>query len=152
VAMVPPAGDRGGLARRLSGYPRFTVIPAAGTWLGSVDAQLALASGPTVGGPKIVARGRGRRGGRPKLSVGEDFCGRRVDSLIDAALYLGQPEQVTLSLPNPAIYLDPIYWKELQRRNTIGISVDLDWWRQRHSVRPQGPPPRSQRCGKHAQQ
>jgi hypothetical protein len=156
VAMVPTAGNRVGLAKRLSGYPRFTVIPAAGTWLGSVDAQLALASGPEVGGPKIVARkgmlpGRGR-GGRPKLSVGENFCGQRVDSLIDAALYLGQPEEMTLSLPNPAIYLDPAYWAELQRRNTIGISVDLDWWRQRHSVRPQRSPPRSQPCGKHAQQ
>ena len=35
-------------------------------------------------------------------------------------------------MPNPAIYLDPTYWKELQRRNTIGLSVDLNWWRQEH--------------------
>jgi hypothetical protein len=35
-------------------------------------------------------------------------------------------------LPNPAIYHDPVYWKELQRRNTIGLSVDLNWWRQEH--------------------
>ena len=35
-------------------------------------------------------------------------------------------------MPNPAIYHDPTYWTELQRRNTIGLSVDLNWWRQEH--------------------
>jgi hypothetical protein len=35
--LVPPAGDPGGLATRLARYPRNSVIPTAGTWLGSVD-------------------------------------------------------------------------------------------------------------------
>ncbi len=38
--LVPLAGDPGGLAARLSRYRRDTVIPAAGTWLGSFDAGL----------------------------------------------------------------------------------------------------------------
>ena len=38
VDLVPPAGDLGGLTRRLSRYSRYSVIPAADTWLGSVDA------------------------------------------------------------------------------------------------------------------
>ena len=35
-------------------------------------------------------------------------------------------------MPNPAIYHDLTYWKELQRRNAIGTAVDLEWWRQEH--------------------
>jgi len=41
--LVPLAGDPGGLAQRLSRYPRDTVIPAAGTWLGSFNARLFVA-------------------------------------------------------------------------------------------------------------
>jgi hypothetical protein len=40
---VPLAGDPSGLAAKLSGYPRNTVVPAAGTWLGSFDAGLFVA-------------------------------------------------------------------------------------------------------------
>jgi hypothetical protein len=131
VDVVPPAGDLGGLAGRLSRYPRYSVIPAPGTWLGSVDAGLVWdAPGPP--GPDSGLR-RARRGKGPIVSVGENFCGQRVGSLIDAALYLGQPGEVTASLPNPAIYLDPTYWKELRRRNALSSGgVKLDWWRQEH--------------------
>jgi len=41
--LVPHAGDPGGLASKLSHYPRNTVIAAAGTWLGSFDAGLLVA-------------------------------------------------------------------------------------------------------------
>lgn len=135
VDLVPPAGDLGGLATRLSRYPRYSVIPAANAWLGSVDAGLAF-DAPGTPGPglrKAPPRRRGRIGKRPILSIGNDFCGQRIGSLIDAGLYLGQPGEVTASLPDPAIYLDPVYWKELERRKTIwGVSLDLDWWRQEH--------------------
>ena len=133
VDLVPPAGDLGGLATRLSRYPRYSVIPAADTWLGSVDAGLTFdAPGLPGNARKAPPHRRGKNGKRPIQSIGDDFCGQRIGSLIDAGLYLGQPGEVTASWPNPAIYLDPTYWKELQRRNTIGISVDLSWWRQQH--------------------
>jgi hypothetical protein len=100
---VPAAGDTGGLASRFSRYARDTVIPAAGTWLGSVDAGLFSADGQ---------------------------CGLRLESVFDAALYLGQPENLTASWPNPAIFLDPGYWKELQHRNALGGGTSLSSYRQ----------------------
>ena len=133
VDLVPPAGDLGGLASQLSGYPRYSVIPAADTWLGSVDAGLAFdAPGLPGNARKAPPHRRGKNGKRPIQSIGDDFCGQPIGSLIDAGLYLGQPAEVTASWPNPAIYLDPVYWKELRRRNALGFGVNLDWWRQDH--------------------
>jgi hypothetical protein len=72
-----------------------------------------------------------RDGGKP---VNPD-CGILLGTLTDAGLYLGQPAVLTESWPNPAIYLDPAYWAELQRRNAAtGGGVDLD------SLRQQQPP------------
>jgi hypothetical protein len=100
---VPAAGDPGGLAGRFSRYSPGMVIPTAGTWLGSVDAGL--------------------------FSPGQ--CGLRLGSLIDAALYLGPPANLTASWWNPAIFLSPAYWQDLQHRNALlGGSVDLDSYRQ----------------------
>jgi hypothetical protein len=108
--LVPFAGDPGGLARKLSVYPRDTVIPAAGTWLGSFDAGL-------------FAQLTFRSGSNP-------YCGVPLRSIIDAGLYLGQPVDLTQSYWNPAIFLDPAYWAELRRRNTLmGHPVDLESYR-----------------------
>jgi hypothetical protein len=104
---VPAAGDPGGLARRFSRYARHMVIPTAGTWLGSVEAGLF--------SPDGAARGQ---------------CGLRLESLVDAVLYLGQPETLTASWPNPAIFLDPGYWTELQHRNALGNGTSLSSYRQ----------------------
>jgi hypothetical protein len=113
--LVPLAGDPGGLASRLSRFPQDRVIPTAGTWLGSVDTGLIA---PTTQGPD------------------NPWCGVRLGSLIDAGLYLGQPEDLTASWPNPAIYLDPAYWAELQRRNALkGNRVDLDSYRKEQPAR-----------------
>jgi hypothetical protein len=55
----------------------------------------------------------------------------KLGSLIDAGLYEGQPADLTQTYWNPAIFLDPVYWKELQRRNALkGDLVDLDSYRQ----------------------
>ena len=145
VDLAFAASDPGGVGKQLAQYPRFTVIPAAGTWLGSADAGLLFGDvGPPGPGPgqEAVARRRCRNGkpfGKPIKPRGGNsnagsspYCGKTVKTLVDAGLYLGQPGELTASLPNPAIYLDPTYWKELQRRNTIGASVDLEWWRQKH--------------------
>jgi hypothetical protein len=54
---------------------------------------------------------------------------------MDAGLYLGQPGDLTMSWWNPAIYLDPVYWAELRRRNVLkGNTVDLDSYRREQPV------------------
>jgi hypothetical protein len=101
---------------RLASTPRRMVVPAAGTWLasaGTIDFQYL---------------------------PGE--CGEKFGEIFDALLYLGQVEVVTRSLTNPAIFLDPEYWAELQRRKTIKESdVNLDEFRQEQSVTWQARPP-----------
>lgn len=63
VDLAFAASDPGGLGRQLAQYPRFTVIPAAGTWLGSADAGLLFGDvGPPGPGGKAVPRRRCRNG------------------------------------------------------------------------------------------
>jgi hypothetical protein len=113
--LVPLAGDPGGLGTKLSRYPRDTVIHTAGTWLGSVEAGLIFPVTQTVGHGKPF----------------NPYCGVPLGSVQDAGLYLGQAEDLTASRPNPAIYLDPVYWKELQRRNVLqGNPVKLNDYRE----------------------
>lgn len=86
------------LYAKLASYPRGSVIPAAGTWLGEYP-----------------------------------HCGGSLSDMLDAGLYLGQPADLTASWPNPATYLDPAYWAELQRRNAlwpVPAQVDLNTYRQ----------------------
>jgi hypothetical protein len=130
---LPAAGDPGELAKRFSRYSRGAVVSTAGTWLGSADAGLFFPAGP---GP----HGRPQANGR---------CGLRLGSLIDAALYLGPPESLAVSSWNPAIFLDAVYWKELQRRNAMnGSIVNLESYRQeRPTLCPLIRLPPSQECG-----
>lgn len=115
--LIPLEGDPGGLGAKLAGYPRGTVIPAAGTWLGQFNAGYA------EPGLKNVSNGQ----------VVSQFCGTPLGKVVDAGLYLGQPADLTVSWPNPAIFLDPAYWAELQRRDALqGNTVDLDSYRQEH--------------------
>jgi hypothetical protein len=130
--LVPLSGDPGSLARRLSRYPRFTVIPTSDTWLGSFDAGNVF----PVASPS------------PSGEPTNRLCGIPLGSVIDAGLYLGQPKDLTMSRENPAIYLDPAYWIELQRRNGLhGGIIDLESYRQEKPVQydPQALPP-SLRC------
>ena len=131
---VPLAGDPGGLSRKLSRYPQDAVIPTAATWLGRTDASLFLS--PNIqGGPH----------GKP-ANTG---CGVRLGTVIDAGLYLGQPEDLTSSWWNPAIFLDPVYWRELQRRDALhGDIVDLGSYRQQNlpALFPLTKLPLSQEC------
>lgn len=156
--LVPHAGDPGGLASKLSGYPRNTVIPAAGTWLGSFDAGLlvAEAQGSQPGTPADAptpAAGqppRGNAGGGPRAERGNPFCGVGLSSLIDAGLYCGQPDGLTATWPDPDIYFDPGYWAELQRRNALnGNAVNLGQLRHEHPAPyPLPTLAPSQQCGK----
>jgi hypothetical protein len=100
--LIPFTTDPGGLFTRLATYPRGTVIPAAGTWLGEFSAADVLPSPVEKGQPPHNA-----------------YCGIPLGKVLDAGLYVGQAADLTASWPNPAIYLDPVYWAELQRRNAI---------------------------------
>lgn len=120
ATLVPLAGDPGGLAASLARYPTRTVIPTAGTWLGAFDAGLVFPIGfrDASGQPVNLA------------------CGSPLSSTIDAGLYVGQPGSLTVSRPDPAIYLDPVYWAELGRRNGFfNGMVDLNRLRTQQSVR-----------------
>jgi len=111
-------GDPGGLATSLSAYARDTVIPTAGTWLGALD------SADLLGKVAKPAKPPGKK--RPKATdATNSACGPPLRTLIDAGLYMGQPNALTASWWNPAIYLDPTYWKELQRRNAITGALTL---------------------------
>ena len=129
IALTPLAGDPGGTFRRLARYPRGTVIPAAGTWLGPVNSGDVLSP--------LIAPG-------PSGQPANINCGVPLGSVIDGGLYLGQASDLTMSRPDPAIYLDQAYWAELQRRNILqgGVS-DLNTLRQEQPVRftPQAVPP-----------
>jgi len=101
---------------RLASCPRRTVLPCAGTWLESVDAGQFMSAPP--------------------------LCGVPLGKLTDAVLYLGQPEDLTQSRWNPAIFLDPVYWAELQRRDAItGNGVDLEPYRREEPAAWPAPPP-----------
>jgi hypothetical protein len=115
IDVVPFTGDPGGLGPQLARYPRNTVIPTAGTWLGNIDAG------------DVIAAVFETDDGKPA----NPFCGIPLGKILDAGLYLGQPSVLTASWWNPAIFLDPVYWAELQRRNAIlGNPADLDSFRQ----------------------
>ena len=59
------------------------------------------------------------------------YCGVPLRSVIDDGLYEGQAADLTASCWNPAIFLDPVYWRELHRRNALqGNPVNLDSYRQ----------------------
>ena len=124
------AGDPDGLARKLSPYPRNTIIPTAGTWLGTFNSGLIFGGGGGGGG--------------------QASCAKPLGSVVDAGLYMGQPHDLTLSWWNPAIYLDPVYWKELQRRNAIiDDFIDLSSYRKEQPAQvPLMKIPQSQECGK----
>jgi hypothetical protein len=129
--LVPPAADPGGLARKLSRYRPNSVIPTAGTWLGSFDAGLLVAEAHRTG--RVPARSAG---GGPHAPRGSPFCGVRLGSLIDAGLYLSQPRDLTATWPDPYIYFDPAYWSELHRRNALsGNPVNLASYRHDHPAR-----------------
>jgi hypothetical protein len=106
VPLRPLTTDPGAVFPRLAAYYRGTVIPTAGTWLGKVSAADIL--------PGATASVNGQD---PKFI--NPWCGMTFGQLVDAGLYVGQPGELTASWPNPALYLDPVYWAELERRNAI---------------------------------
>ena len=106
VPLRPLATDPGGVFPRLVACPRGTVIPVAGAWLGKVSA-----------GDILPGATRSVNGQAPEFV--NPWCGMTFGQLADAGLYAGQAAELTALWPDPAIYLDPVYWAELKRRNAI---------------------------------
>jgi len=106
VPLTPLATDPGGVFPRLAACPRGTVIPTAGTWLGQVSA-----------GDILPGATRSVNGQDPQFV--NPWCGMMFGQLADAGLYAGQAADLTAAWPDPAIYLDPVYWAELKRRDAI---------------------------------
>jgi hypothetical protein len=98
---------------RLTSSPRRTVIPAKGSWLESADTS--------------------------EFTYLPGECGVPFGWVADALLYLGQVREQTQSLWNPAIYLDPAYWTELNRRKALqesGIDLEQQYRREQSVVWP----------------
>jgi hypothetical protein len=106
VPLRPLATDPGGVFPGLAACPRGTVIPTAGTWLGQVSA-----------GDILPGATRSVNGQDPEFV--NPWCGLTFGQLVDAGLYAGQAAELTASWPDLAVYLDPVYWAELERRNAI---------------------------------
>ena len=118
------AGDPGGLARRLSPYPRDTVIPTADTWLGRFNSGLIFGGGQGSGGQSSPTSARPAS----KPPAATPNCAKPLGSLIDAGLYLGQPDDLTLSWWNPAIFVGAGGKLTPLRR----LKIDpFGWWRRR---------------------
>ncbi len=131
VDLAFAASDPGGVGRKLAQYPRFTVIPAVGTWLGSADAGLLFGDvGPPGPPTKAVLLRRCRNGrpyGKPIAPRGGNgntpsspHCGKPVNAR--RCRPLGTPGELTASLPNPAIYLDPTIGKNCSGATPSGSS------------------------------
>jgi hypothetical protein len=106
VDLRPLATDPGGVFPRLAACPRGAVIPTTGTWLGKVSA------GDILPGATASVNGQAPTFVNP-------WRGLTLGQLADAGLYAGQAAELTASWPDPAIYLDPVYWAELERRDAI---------------------------------
>jgi hypothetical protein len=99
---------------------------------------------PAAGDPGGLAR----RFSRYAQHMVIPTAGTWLGSLVDAVLYLGPSENLTASWPNPAIFLDPGYWTELQHRNSLGNGPSLSSYRQEQPVPyPLVLLPPSQECG-----
>ena len=75
VDLAFAASDPGSVGTQLARYPRFTVIPAAGTWLGSADAGLLVGDvgppgPPTKNVPRTRCRTASRTASRSYLGAG----------------------------------------------------------------------------------
>ena len=135
------AARSGGVGTQLAQYPRFTVIPAAGTWLGSADAGLLFGDAGPPGPRPMAARASddavtaSRSANRSSLGAGTATRAATPTAASPQIPRRRRPVSRPASradrvIAEPGHLPRPDLLEELQRRNTIGVSVDLEWWRQ----------------------
>jgi len=97
------------LEPRFAKWPKPSLAPVKGTWLGALDGSLVM---------RVIARSPGRDPYNP-------YAGTKLEELVDAYLYLGPSDSLTTSVPLPETYQDEAYVKELKRRfNVIGWELN----------------------------
>jgi hypothetical protein len=114
VAAVALGADAA-LARHGVALPRGSMVRAAGTWLAAEDAATLQGGGNAV----APARSMAFPGSKHPPTQAPPPAPLRFGELYDALLYLGELKRLTLSYWNPAIFLDPGYWAELERRRRL---------------------------------
>ena len=127
------------LEERFATWPTPSIALTRGTWLGELPATLLFG-------------GQGSFIARDGRAV-DPFEGVLVQELVDAYLYLGREESLTIAVPPIAIYRDERYFQELNRRHQLLFGAPIDehaphYFRYgipRQELRPTrlGPPPES---------
>ena len=89
----------------LAGWPAPSVARVGGTWLGALPATLAFG-------------GQGSFIGLDGRAV-DPFEGLTIEDLVDAYLYAGPLEALSVAVPPLSIYRDDGYFQELNRRHLL---------------------------------
>jgi hypothetical protein len=89
---------------RLESWPKPSLAILKGTWLGALDASLAMFD--------VASRDGGKCFYNPN-------AGTSLADMADAYLYFGPGDSLTRSLPSPDLYKDEAYVNELKRRHKL---------------------------------
>jgi len=109
----PPAIAR--LEARLASWPIPSLALIKGTWLGTMDA------GPLFAGKMMLITD-----GKATEVYASPHQGKKLEDLVDAYLYLGPKDSMTMSLPSSTVLRDKAYLKELNRRSVIMTGQPFD--------------------------
>jgi hypothetical protein len=93
---------------RLASIPHGTLIPVAGTWLGSLEANM-------------ITNMR-NYDGTPFTLYGE----AQIEDMVDALLYWGPPDDYIYTPPPAHIYQDDAYWNTLNQRSLMLRGQPMD--------------------------
>lgn len=99
------------IERRLSTWSRPSLAAIPGTWLSVLPGRMLF--------PDTVLAGP------PGSTPPDPWAGLAFEDLIDAYLYLGPRESLTLAVPSPLLMRDDAYFAELNRRSLIVRGVPL---------------------------
>lgn len=94
------------LAPKLAGWNVPSIASLERTWFGALDAALFLGDNNLIAPPGAPA-------------PPDPWSGLTLADVVDAALYLGNADRLTLAVPSPALYRDDQYFSELNRRSVL---------------------------------
>lgn len=117
VAGNPDPSIREALEAAMKDWPRPSVVPLKGSWIGRTDASHFIPAPVVIGAPE---------GFVPPNPV--SVAGLTLADLGDAYLYLGPHRSLTASRVSPANFSDQPYLDELTRRQG-GRKFDVGHWR-----------------------
>lgn len=95
------------LAPRFRGWPTPSIAALRGTWFGALEAGLFFGDNILVALP-----GAGAPPPNP-------WSGLTLGEVVDATLYLGDANRLTVVVPSPLLYRDEAYFAELNRRSLL---------------------------------